>query len=49
LRLPATIPYPTGDERKAGGLGIHFVRNMLDGFNYVRREEQNILKLTKRL
>lgn len=42
-------PTPLGDERKAGGLGIHFVRNMLDGFNYARREGQNIVKLTKRL
>ena len=39
---------PSNDER-AGGLGIHFVRNILDGFNYVRHERQNIVKLTKRL
>ena len=46
---PPPSPNPSGDERKAGGLGIHFVRNMLDGFNYVRREGQNIVKLSKRL
>jgi serine/threonine-protein kinase RsbW len=38
-----------GERDKAGGLGIHFVRNVLDGFIYLRREGQNILRLTKRL
>ena len=46
---PAPRPSPPGDKRQAGGLGIHFVRNILDGFNYVRREGQNIVRLTKRL
>ena len=39
-------PLPTD---KAGGLGLHFVRNILDGCNYVRREGQNIVRLTKKL
>jgi serine/threonine-protein kinase RsbW len=37
------------EKRNAGGLGIHFVRNILDGFTYMRREGQNICRLTKRL
>jgi len=46
---PAPAPSPPGDKRQTGGLGIHFVRNILDRFNYVRREGQNIVRLTKRL
>ena len=46
---PPPNPAPPGDKRKAGGLGIHFVRNILDGFNYMRREGQNVVRLTKRL
>jgi serine/threonine-protein kinase RsbW len=46
---PAPRPSAPSDRDKAGGLGIHFVRNILDGFNYLRREGQNILRLTKRL
>jgi serine/threonine-protein kinase RsbW len=49
LAYPAPHPSLPDDNRKAGGLGIHFVRNILDGFNYVRREGQNIVRLTKRL
>jgi serine/threonine-protein kinase RsbW len=36
-------------ERQIGGLGIHFVRNMLDSCAYVRSEGRNVLKLSKRL
>jgi serine/threonine-protein kinase RsbW len=46
---PKPCPASPGEKRQAGGLGIHFVRNILDSFNYVRREGQNIVKLTKRL
>jgi serine/threonine-protein kinase RsbW len=46
---PAPRPSLPSDKRKNGGLGIHFVRNILDGFTYMRREGQNIIKLTKRL
>jgi serine/threonine-protein kinase RsbW len=50
---PFAYPAPSlslpSDQRKTGGLGIHFVRNILDGFNYMRREGQNIVRLTKRL
>jgi serine/threonine-protein kinase RsbW len=46
---PEPRPSSSGEERQGGGLGIHFVRNILDGFNYVRREGQNIVRLTKKL
>jgi anti-sigma regulatory factor (Ser/Thr protein kinase) len=36
-------------QRPIGGLGIHFVRNMLDACSYVRREGRNIVRLTKKL
>jgi serine/threonine-protein kinase RsbW len=45
---PAPHSSPPNNER-TGGLGIHFVRNILDGFNYVRHEGENIVKLIKRL
>jgi serine/threonine-protein kinase RsbW len=37
------------DLRPIGGLGIHFVRHMLDTCAYVRRDGQNIVRLTKKL
>jgi serine/threonine-protein kinase RsbW len=49
---PFTYPAPRAapiDRRKAGGLGIHLVRNIVDNFHYVRCEGQNIVRLTKRL
>lgn len=36
------------DFRPIGGLGIHFVRHMLDTCAYVRRDGQNIVRLTKK-
>ncbi len=35
-------------ERQVGGLGIHLIRNMLDTFSYERRENRNLIRLTKR-
>jgi serine/threonine-protein kinase RsbW len=46
---PAPPPSAVSDRREAGGLGIHFVRNILDSFNYVRCEGENVVRLTKRL
>lgn len=46
---PTPRPSAPGERDKAGGLGIHFVRNILDGFIYLHREGHNILRLTKRL
>jgi anti-sigma regulatory factor (Ser/Thr protein kinase) len=37
------------EERPIGGLGIHFVRNLLDTWTYERKDGRNIVRLTKRL
>lgn len=41
-----TLP---AEERDIGGLGIHFVRNMLDSCAYVRQDGRNIVTITKKL
>jgi serine/threonine-protein kinase RsbW len=50
---PFTQPEPDlslpRQQRQIGGLGIHFVRNMLDAYTYLRRNGRNIVSLTKRL
>jgi serine/threonine-protein kinase RsbW len=46
---PASPPSAASDRREPDGLGIHFVRNLLDSFSYVRREGENVVRLTKRL
>ncbi len=46
---PEPLSSPPSNQHKIGGLGIHFVRNFLDAFDYVRSERENIVKLTKRL
>ncbi len=35
------------EERQIGGLGIHFVREMMNSVNYQRENEKNIVLLTK--
>ncbi len=35
------------DERRVGGLGIHFAKTLLDGLSYVRRHGMNRVTLTK--
>jgi anti-sigma regulatory factor (Ser/Thr protein kinase) len=42
LGLPAA-------ERPIGGLGIHFVRTLMDKVSYARRDGRNLLKLVKNL
>jgi serine/threonine-protein kinase RsbW len=37
------------DEPPIGGLGVHFVRKMLDACAYDRRDGRNIVKLSKKL
>jgi anti-sigma regulatory factor (Ser/Thr protein kinase) len=37
------------EEPQIGGLGIHFVRKMLDACAYDRRDGRNIVKLSKKL
>ncbi len=41
-----TLP---ADERDIGGLGIHFVRHMLDSCAYQREDGRNIVTVTKKL
>lgn len=37
------------ENRSIGGLGIHFVRQIMDSFTYVRKENKNIVTLTKNI
>jgi len=37
------------DERKVGGLGIHFVKQMMDEMNYERKAGKNIVTLIKKI
>ena len=37
------------ESRSIGGLGIHFVRQIMDTFTYVRQENKNIVTLTKNI
>jgi len=47
------LDYPTPDitkpleQRKAGGLGIFFVKELMDSIEYERKENKNILTITK--
>ncbi|WP_179232858.1 ATP-binding protein [Paenibacillus rigui] len=36
------------DERPVGGLGIHFVRQVMDELRYERIDDKNVLRLVKR-
>jgi len=49
--LGAPPPDLTGGlrERRVGGLGIHFVRNLMDAVEYTRVGERNRLRLSKTL
>jgi anti-sigma regulatory factor (Ser/Thr protein kinase) len=39
----------SAEERKIGGLGIHFVKTLMDKIEYKRENEENILTLRKEL
>jgi len=43
---PPALGLPAA-ERPIGGLGIHFVRNLMDKASYARRDGRNLLKLVK--
>ena len=49
---PTQAPHPDTDapieHRPIGGLGVHFVRGLMDGFTYRRSDGRNIVTLTKR-
>ena len=50
---PLTLPPPDLTtpllERDIGGLGIHFVRSLMDGVRYRRQHGRNHVRLTKKL
>ena len=47
---PTAAPHPDTDapigKRPIGGLGVHFVRELMDGFRYRRSEGRNIVTIT---
>ena len=49
LRAPSPDLTLSVAERPIGGLGIHFVRNLMDEVSYARRDGRNLLKLVKNL
>jgi serine/threonine-protein kinase RsbW len=51
---PLKVPPPDDldkplDERKIGGLGVYFIRQMMDHVEYQREQDCNILVLTKKI
>ena len=47
--LAAPAPDLTSKERDPGGVGLHFVRNLMDEMTYTRSDGINRLRLVKRL
>lgn len=47
-QAPAPEPVTPGQPRRPGGLGIHMVRQLVDGFHYERVDGYNRTTLTKR-
>jgi sigma-B regulation protein RsbU (phosphoserine phosphatase) len=39
----------SAEERPIGGLGIHLVREIMDAVSYNRKDDKNILTLTKNI
>lgn len=50
---PFTTPTPNLElpleDRAIGGLGVHFVRNLMDAFEYQREHDRNVVVLKKRI
>lgn len=49
LTLPAADTRSRLDERQVGGLGVYFVRQLMDAVSYARVGPRNQLRMTKRL
>jgi len=49
LEAPEVELDATVEERKVGGLGLHFMRTMMDALDYRRQDGYNKLQMTKRL
>ena len=47
----ATLAAPDGtlQSRKIGGLGVHFVKTLMDEISYMRVGRHNVVKISKRL
>ena len=39
----------SAEERPIGGLGIHLIRQLMDDISYERRDDKNILRLSKNI
>jgi anti-sigma regulatory factor (Ser/Thr protein kinase) len=46
-QAPAPAPVAPGQRRRPGGVGIHMVRQLVDGFDYQRVDGYNRTTLTK--
>ena len=49
LAAPAPPLHGSISERPIGGLGIYFVRKLMDEVRYARHEGKNVLTMTKRI
>jgi anti-sigma regulatory factor (Ser/Thr protein kinase) len=47
-RAPAPAPVAPGQRRPPGGVGVHMVKQLVDGFHYERIDGYNRTTLTKR-
>lgn len=43
------VPLPDLDEPKEGGMGIFFIRSLMDSVTYTKEEENNVLEIRKLL
>ena len=46
---PGAAPGGTLQSRKVGGLGVHFVKSLMDGVAYMRAGRHNVVRITKKL
>jgi serine/threonine-protein kinase RsbW len=48
VQPPPEDSVPTSD-RPIGGLGIHFIKTMMESIRYARQNDRNVLTMTRRL
>jgi anti-sigma regulatory factor (Ser/Thr protein kinase) len=48
-KATAAMPDGTLQSRKIGGLGIYFVKTLMDEVGYIRVGRQNVVRITKKL
>jgi len=44
-----SVPLPDLDQPKEGGMGIFFIRTLMDSVTYTRQGDCNVLEIIKRL